>query len=87
MTRRRVWLEASLSILAFIAVWEIVSRLIGGRFPVVPAPTAIAAAGVQASYPIWLNLRLTLIEAALGLVGGSVLGLLLAAAFAAWPRT
>ena len=87
MTRRRVWLEASLSIVAFIVVWEIVSRVIGGRFPVVPAPTAIAAAGVQASYPIWLNLRLTLIEALLGLVAGSVFGLLLAAAFAAWPRT
>src|SRR4029077_20890018 len=87
VTRRRAWLETALSLVAFIALWEVVARLVGGRFPVVPPPSAIAAVGAQASYPIWLNLRLTLIEAGLGLIAGSVFGLLLAATFAAWPRT
>jgi NitT/TauT family transport system permease protein len=68
-------------------VWEVIESVVGARFPVVPAPTAIAAAGVKAAYPIWLNLQLTLVEASIGLVAGSVLGLLLAASFVAWPRT
>lgn len=68
-------------------IWEAIEALVGARFPVVPAPSAIAAAGVQAAYPVWLNLQLTLVEAAIGLVAGSVLGLLLAATFVAWPRT
>ena len=74
MTQRRAWLETALSLVAVIAVWEAAARLVGGRFPVVPAPSAIAAAGAQASYPIWLNLRLTLIEAVLGLVAGNYYG-------------
>jgi NitT/TauT family transport system permease protein len=87
MTRRRAWLETALSVVALVAVWEVVTRLIGARFPVVPPPSTILAAGAQASYPIWLNLRLTLIEAAIGLTAGSLFGLLLAATFVAWPRT
>jgi NitT/TauT family transport system permease protein len=87
MTRRRAWLETALSVVAIVALWEVVTRLIGARFPVVPPPSAILAAGAQASYPIWLNLRLTLIEAAIGLTAGSLFGLLLAATFVAWPRT
>lgn len=68
-------------------LWEVIERIVGARFPVVPAPSAIGTAGVRAAYPIWLNLQLTLVEAAIGLVAGSVLGLLLAASFVAWPRT
>ncbi|MDQ6859377.1 MAG: ABC transporter permease [Chloroflexota bacterium] len=87
MKRGRTWLETLLSLVIVIALWELVARLIGARFPVVPPPSSIGAAGVQASYVIWLNLRLTLIEAAMGLAAGTVFGLLLAAVFAAWPRT
>jgi len=84
--RRRAWLETAVALLALVAVWEVIARLVGARFPVVPAPSEITAAGARSAYPIWLNLRLTLIEALIGLVAGSGLGLLLAATFVAWPR-
>ena len=86
MTRRRAWLENVLALVAVVLVWEVIARLVNARFPVVPAPSAIGAAGAQAGQPIWLNLRLTLIEASIGLVAGSAAGLLLAVAFVAWPR-
>ena len=84
--RRRSVVESAVALAALVVVWEIVARLVGARFPVVPPPTDIAAAGARSAYPIWLNLRLTLTEASIGLVAGSVLGLLLAASFVAWPR-
>ena len=86
MTRRRAWLENVLALVAVVLVWEVIARLVNARFPVVPAPSAIGAAAAQAGQPIWLNLRLTLIEASIGLVAGSAAGLLLAVAFVAWPR-
>lgn len=86
MTEKRTGLEAALALVALMLAWEIAVRLVGARFPVVPAPSAIGAAGAQAVQPIWLNLRLTLIEASIGLAAGSALGLLLAATFVAWPR-
>ncbi len=86
MTRRRLWLQTVLAFVALVVAWELLERVIGARFPIVPAPTAIATAGLRTAYPIWLNLRLTLIESTIGLLAGSVLGLLLAASFVAWPR-
>lgn len=83
---RRAWVETALALVALVVVWEVVARLVGARFPVVPPPSEIATAGARSALPIWLNLRLTLIEAAIGLVAGSVFGVLLAASFVAWPR-
>ena len=84
---RRSWIETPLALVGLLVVWEVIERIVGARFPVVPAPTAIGEAAARAAYPIWLNLQLTLIEAAIGLAAGSVLGLLLAASFVAWPRS
>lgn len=86
MSRRPAWLQTAVAFVALVLVWEGVERLVAARFPVVPAPTDIAAALVRTAYPIWLNLQLTLVESAIGLVAGSLLGLALAAAFVAWPR-
>ena len=83
---RRAWIETAVALVALVVVWEVVARLVGARFPVVPPPSEIATAGARSALPIWLNLRLTLIEAAIGLVAGNVFGLLLAASFVAWPR-
>ena len=83
---RAGWLRTVLAFVVVVAAWEALERLVGARFPVVPAPSAIVAAALGASNAIWLNLRLTLIESAIGLVAGSVLGLALAALFVAWPR-
>jgi NitT/TauT family transport system permease protein len=69
-----------------VVSWELLERLIDARFPVVPAPSAITDALVGSSNAVWLNLRLTLIESVIGLATGSVLGLVLAAIFVAWPR-
>src|SRR6266581_6815500 len=85
--RRRALVETAFALVALVVAWELVAQLVGARFPVVPAPSAIGAAGARAAYPIWLNLRLTLIESSIGLLAGCAFGLLLAATFVAWPRT
>ncbi len=83
---RVAWIQTALAFVALVLAWEFVERVVGARFPVVPAPSDIAAALMRSAYPVWLNLQLTLIESAIGLAAGSVLGLALAASFVAWPR-
>jgi len=82
----RGWIVTVLAVIGVVVLWEIVERLVAARFPLVPAPSAIGGAIVRFATPIWLNLRLTLIESALGLAGGSVLGIGVAAVFVRWPR-
>jgi NitT/TauT family transport system permease protein len=83
---RAPWLRTALAFALVVVAWEALELAVGARFPVVPAPSAIAGAALGASNAIWLNLRLTLLESLVGLVVGSVLGLALAALFVAWPR-
>ena len=80
------WTQSVASFAAAVLAWELVERAIGARFPVIPAPSAIAQAFVGSATAIWLNLELTLIESVVGLVVGSVLGFALAMAFVTWPR-
>jgi len=82
----RGWTVTLIVLVGVVVLWEIVERLVAARFPLVPAPSAIGGAIVRFATPIWLNLRLTLIESALGLVSGSLLGLAVAAVFVRWPR-
>ncbi len=86
MSGGRGWIVTVLAVIGVVVLWEIVERLVAARFPLVPAPSAIGGAIVRFATPIWLNLRLTLIESALGLAGGSVLGIGVAAVFVRWPR-
>ena len=86
MKERRDWVWSVIAIAAVVLLWELAERLVAARFPIVPAPSAIAAAIFRFATPIWLNLQLTLVESVVGLVAGSVLGVALAALFVAVPR-
>jgi len=86
VTGQRGWLASAVVLVGILALWEIAERVIAAQFPLVPAPSAIGAAIVRFANPIWLNLRLTLVEAVIGLLAGSALGLALAALFVAVPR-
>ena len=86
MSDRRDWVWSVIAIAAVVLLWEIVERLVAARFPIVPAPSAIAAAIVRFATPIWLNLQLTLVESVIGLIVGSLLGVALATLFVAVPR-
>jgi len=85
--RRR---EAALSVLlglAVVAVWELVVRAFAVPVYVVPAPTAVIVAlgrGLASGVYI-VHLAYTLVEALLGFVIGSLLGLMLGAAIARSP--
>jgi NitT/TauT family transport system permease protein len=73
-------------LIGILALWEIAERLMAAQFPLVPSPSAIGGAILRFGNPIWLNLRLTLVESVIGLVAGSALGLALAGLFVVVPR-
>jgi len=81
---RRV-LRATVPVLVLLAVWEVVGRFELVANGALPAPSAIAAQWWtdRADYPE--HIRATLTNAAIGFVGGTIVGVLLALAFSLVP--
>ncbi|HUG60890.1 MAG TPA: ABC transporter permease [Methylomirabilota bacterium] len=82
------WIRLSpwLYTVAMFLIWEIAVRIIGVPPYVLPAPTAILAAGVEYADALWRNglqtLFTTLVGFAFAVVGGLALGLLVG-----WSKT
>ena len=72
--------------LAAFALWEIAVRALGVPVYVLPAPSAIAMKAVADTALMMDGLGLTLMEAVVGYVAGSVLALAIAVAFILSPR-
>ncbi len=86
--RVRHYLPAIVVFVAGIAIWEGVIRGLGIRAFILPAPSSIIGALAKnwdAGYQIFPAARTTLQEAAGGLIGGALLGLVVAFAVARFP--
>jgi NitT/TauT family transport system permease protein len=70
------------AVIAFVVVWQVVTIAFAVPAFLVPPPSAIAGAFVANAGRIGAALAQTGVEAAVGFVGGNLLGLILAAAFA-----
>lgn len=70
------------AVIAFVVVWQAITIAFAVPAFLVPAPSAIAEALVANAGRIGAALGQTAAEAAIGFVGGNLLGLILAAAFA-----
>jgi NitT/TauT family transport system permease protein len=67
-----------------VSAWELTVRAFGIQAFILPAPSAIWASFVENTSDIWAFGMRTLFEAVGGLVAGTVLGILVAAAVARW---
>jgi len=80
-------LPAILVFVIFLGTWQVVISSLDVRAFILPAPSAIAAALVEnweAGYQIWPAAQNTFLEAAGGLVIGTLLGLAMALVISRW---
>jgi len=77
-------LRDAVAIIALVAVWQLVTSAFAVPAFLLPQPSVIGQALVSNASRIGAALAQTTSEAALGFVGGNVLGLALAAVFARW---
>ncbi len=81
---RRVVAPAAVAA-ALLVVWEVWARVADLPAFVLPAPSQVWRAGVEQAPLLGPHVATTLLEAALGLALGALVGLVLAVAIAAWP--
>ena len=79
------WAEGAAGALALIALWQFLAAVVFTGRHVVPAPSQVLAAAVDARF-YWPNLEVTLWEAARGWLAGNVAAVLLAIAALFVPR-
>lgn len=77
-------LRDAAAVIALVLIWQLVTMVFSVPAFLLPPPSAIAQALVANVGRIGAALAQTATEAALGFVGGNVLGLTLAMAFARW---
>ncbi|HEY6635622.1 MAG TPA: ABC transporter permease [Acidimicrobiia bacterium] len=82
--RIRAWIPAVVAFVTVILLWEGAVRVFDIQAFVLPAPSVIVGRFVTAADEIWPAGLNTLIEAVVGLIGGTVLGVLVAFLTVRW---
>ena len=82
--RIRGLVPAAIAFVAVVAIWEGVIRIFDIQAFVLPAPSVIISRFIETSDVIWAAGIKTLMEAVLGLVGGTALGVLVAFLTVRW---
>ena len=82
--RVRAWIPAVVAFVTVILLWEGAVRVFDIQAFVLPAPSVIVGRFVTAADEIWPAGLNTLIEAVVGLIGGTVLGVLVAFLTVRW---
>ena len=82
--RIRAWIPAVVAFVTVILLWEGAVRVFDIQAFVLPAPSVIVGRFITAADEIWPAGLNTLIEAVVGLIGGTVLGVLVAFLTVRW---